>query len=197
MLVAMKSEMTIQGKNSRALGWYATRWAMVLDVYHNRKSAVKTAKSDSGNKGGKSKSANKTDQQKLERAVRESCEAIIEVKTVFPFTLFPNTITIDRHKLTLTYRSFFNAEESISVPIPNLKNIQASLDPFFGSLVITSDHFVNNTQEIKFLKREDAKEIQRLVQGAMIANTEKIDVSKVEVPQLKKLLHELGSANSV
>lgn len=189
----MKSELTVNRKDSRMLGWYATRWAMVLDVYHNRKSANRSKRSGDA---GKSKAANQNDEQKLEQAVKESSECLIEVKTVFPFTLFPHTISIDRHKLTLTYRSFFNAEESVSVPIPNLKNIQASLDPFFGSLVITSDHFANNTQEIKFLKREDAKEIQRLIQGAMVANTEKIDVSKVEVPKLRELLLELGSANS-
>jgi hypothetical protein len=194
MLIAMKSAQTIDRKDSRMLGWYATRWAMVLDVYNNRKSA---GRSRVNPLASKNKKEGKTDQQKLEQAVKESSECLIEVKTVFPFTLFPNTISIDRHKLTLTYRSFFNSEESVSVPIPNLKNIQASLDMFFGSLVITSDHFANNTQEIKFLKRDDAKEIQRLVQGAMVANAEKIDVSKVEVPKLKQLLHELGSANSV
>lgn len=136
------------------------------------------------------------EEEKLKEITTESEGVLIRVKTVFPFTLFRDIITIDRHKLTIVYRMFFRVEHTVSVPIENIKNIQANLGPFFGSLIITSDHFINNTQNLNYLSRRDAEKIQKMVQGAMVAVKEQIDISKVETKKLKKLLSELGKGRT-
>lgn len=82
--------------------------------------------------------------------------------------------------------------QKVSVPLEDIKNIQSEIGPFLGSLTITSDHFVNNTQTVSYLPRKDVQEIQRLVQGAVIAMKEGVDISQIEAPKLKKLLCDLG-----
>lgn len=82
------------------------------------------------------------------------------------------------------------------MPIENIKNIQADTGPFFGSIVITSDHFINNTQTVNWLKRHEAEEIQCLVQGIMVAVKEQIDISKIETEELKSLLKNLGEGRT-
>lgn len=152
--------------------------------------------SDSESPQGKAKEENKSEETKLKEVVEESFSMLAKAKTVFPFTLVRDIITIDRHKLTIIYRNFFNIEQKISVPIENIKNVQADLGPFFGSLTVTSDHFVNNTQSIHWLTRNDARRIQRLVQGAMVALKEEIDISQIDTDKLKKLLGELGEGEA-
>lgn len=133
---------------------------------------------------------------RLEKIVKQSQDILIHTKSVFPFTLFPTHLTIDRHKLTIVYREFFRFEQTVSVPIEDIKNIQADAGPFFGSLTITSDLFINNTQVISYLKRNDVRRIQQLVQGAMVALKEKIDISKVDTKDLCRLLTDLGAGHA-
>jgi hypothetical protein len=122
-----------------------------------------------------------TDIQKLRAVVRESHTILAKAHAVFPFQLFPDRLNIDRHKLTIIHRQFFGIEQTASVPIENIKNIEADFGPFFGSITVTSDLFINNTQTVNYLWRSDAKRIQKLVQGAVVAQREGIDLSKIDV----------------
>jgi len=133
--------------------------------------------------------------QKLKTVAKESQGILAKVDSVFPLTLLPDTLTIDRHKVAITYRTFFRIAQEVSVPIETVKNIQADVGPFFGSVTITSDNFINNTQTIRFLKRSDVKLVQNLIQGAMVAVKENIDISKVETEKLRKQLMRLGEAH--
>ncbi len=135
-------------------------------------------------------------EEKLRAVVKESHTILVKAHSVFPFQLFPDTINVDRHKLTIIRRQFFGIEQKVSVPLENVKNIEADLGPFFGSIIITSDLFINNTQHLNFLWRDEAKKIQKLVQGAVVAQTENIDLNKIETIKLRSMLIDLGSGHS-
>lgn len=141
-------------------------------------------------------STNSKEAKKLEAVVRESHTILAKAHSVFPLQLFPDSVNIDRHKLTIVRRQFFGIEQKVSVPLENVKNIEADLGPFFGSITITSDLFSNNTQKVHSLWRDDAKKIQKLVQGAVVAQSEGIDLNKIEVKQLQKMLTDLGSGHT-
>lgn len=136
--------------------------------------------------------ARKEESEKLQEVAEESHDILAEARTVFPFTLFPDIVTIDKHKLTVVHRTFFNVEQTVSVPIENIKNVEADHGPVFGSITITSDNFVNNTQKLNYLKRSDARTIQRLLQGAIVAVKEGVNVNEVPTKRLRKLLIDLG-----
>lgn len=190
--------------HTKALGWYAVQRVRVAEWLHPKRS--KTESSDSAKSEEKldpetrkaiaKPSKNSTDAQKLKAVVRESHTILAKAKAVFPFQLFPDRVNIDRHKLTIVHKQFFGVEQTASVPIENIKNVEADFGPFFGSITITSDLFVNNTQKVHFLWRDDAKKIQKLVQGAVVAQREGIDLNKIEIKQLTKMLVDLGSGHS-
>jgi hypothetical protein len=123
-------------------------------------------------------------------------EAFYEAKTVFPFALFPDTMSIDRQKLTITHRNFFKSSVTASVQIKDIMNVQANVGPYFGSLILTSKHFLNNTQTIDHLKRGDIIKAQHLLQGFMIAHRSKIDTDTIDKEQLISLLNDLGQGNT-
>jgi hypothetical protein len=85
--------------------------------------------------------------------------------------------------------------QTASTELKNIMNIQTELGPLFGSITITSKHFLNNTQTIKFLKRKDIATAQRLLQGFMIAYRAKINTDGIEKLQLMALLDDLGQEN--
>lgn len=124
-----------------------------------------------------------------------SHEILYKANTVFPFNFFPDTIVIDKEKLTIIARYFFGVARITSVPIRDILSVEADVGPFFGSIHLTSRYFFTNPHSIRFLLRKDVFKIQKLVQGYIIANEREIDCSAIDKAQLEELLEHLGETN--
>lgn len=124
-----------------------------------------------------------------------SHEVLYKADTVFPFNLFPDTIIIDKEKLTIVARFFFWVARITSVPIRDILSVEADVGPFFGSIKLTSRYFFTNPHSIRYLWRKDAVRIQKLLQGFIIANERDIDCSSIDKAQLEVLLEDLGETN--
>lgn len=195
---------TVKLYQTKALGHYALQRGRITDWLrpHRSKSAQRSAIDTAIYTNTRDldtplqPEVDSQDAQKLRAVVRESHTILAKAHSVFPMQLFPDRLNIDRHKFTIIHRQFFGVEQTVSVPIENIKNIEADFGPFFGSITVTSDLFINNTQTVHFLWRRDAKMIQKLVQGAVVAQREEIDLNKIDVKQLRTLLIDLGSGHS-
>ena len=119
-------------------------------------------------------------------------DVLFTANTVFPLVLFPDTLTIDREKITIVHRAFFRIAKITSVQIKDVLNVEADIGPFFGSVHFVSRYFINNPQSINYLRRADAVKIQRLLQGYIIAEQKEIDTSKIPKDELRVLLDDLG-----
>src|SRR5690606_8068229 len=106
----------------------------------------------------------------LTQTIQSSHEVLIKASTVFPFTLFPDTVTLDRAKLTISHREFFRTGEVMSIRIEDILNVTVDVGPFFGSLKIFTRFFsTDKPYEVHFLTRRDALQIKRILQGYVIA----------------------------
>jgi len=133
------------------------------------------------------------EEKDLKKIVSQSHEVLMSANTVFPLTLFPDTITIDRTKVTITRRDFFWSSDVLSIRIEDVLNVQATVGPLFGSLTLASrvmstvDHF-----QIRHLWRGDAMRLKQIIQGYVIAQHNKIDTSHLRKNELIETLIELG-----
>lgn len=134
--------------------------------------------------------------EKLVGATIKSHDVLYKANTVFPFNLFPDTITIDREKLTIANRFFFMTAKITSVPIRDLLSVEADVGPFFGSLHLNSRYFFTNPRSISFLRRHDTLNLQRLLQGYIIAHEQHLDCSSMDKHQLITLLEDLGRGDT-
>ncbi|HUP26074.1 MAG TPA: hypothetical protein VM124_00310 [Candidatus Limnocylindrales bacterium] len=131
--------------------------------------------------------------QELKKAIQGSHQVLVSATTVFPFTLFPDTITVDRAKLTITHRSFFSVAEVMSIRIEDVLNVTANVGPLFGSIKITSRIFnIEKPYTVDHFWREDALKIKRITQGYIIALQKKIDCSVLSTSELSAMLDDLG-----
>ena len=111
----------------------------------------------------------------LTQTINSSREVLAQASTVFPFTLFPDNVTLDRAKLTIAHREFFWTGEVMSIRIEDILNVTADVGPFFGSLKIFTRFFsTDKPYNVSFLKRSDALKIKRILQGYIIAFQKKI-----------------------
>lgn len=137
-----------------------------------------------------------TSEEKLMDVTTGSHDILFRTNTVFPFTLFPDTISMDRQQMTIIHRPFFLTAVTISVQIDDIFNLESHVGPFFGSVHLYSKYFTDSVRTINYLWRADALKIQRLIQGYMIARDKKIDCSTIEKSQLIILLNDLGQGAS-
>ena len=133
-----------------------------------------------------------TSVEKLMDVTAGAHDVLFTANTVFPFTLFPDTISMDRQQLTIVHRPFFLTANTISVQIEDIFNLESNVGPFFGSVHLFSKYFTDSVRQINYLSRGNALKIQRLIQGYMIARSRNIDCSTIEKNQLIILLNDLG-----
>lgn len=142
------------------------------------------------------KSAKLLDQREgLRKIVRKSHQLLAAAKTVIlPINLFPDYVTVDRTKVTVTKRTFFWSSSVISIRIEDVLNVACSTGPIFGSLTISS-RVMNSTDhyEIDYFWRKDAIYLKQLIQGYVIAQHNQIDTSHLNRKELIKTLLELGN----
>lgn len=138
-----------------------------------------------------------SDVDDLKKVVRQSHEVLAEVQTVFPVTLFPDKLCLDRSVITITKRNFFWSSSNISIRVEDVLNVSTTLGPIFGSLTIASrimssvDHYT-----INFLWRKDATELKHMIQGYMIAKHSNLDLVDLSMDELVTTLRELGAGGS-
>jgi len=140
--------------------------------------------------------ANLDETHELVNITEKSHDILYKADTVFPFTLFPDTVTLDREKLTVASRYFFKLAKITSVPVRDILSVEANLGPFFGSLRTSSRYFVTNPYNINFLKRIDAENLLGLLQGYIIAHEQGLDCSDIDTKDLKTLLNDLGQGDT-
>jgi hypothetical protein len=134
--------------------------------------------------------------EKLIDITEKAHDVLFKADTVFPFALFPDTLTLDREKLTIANRSFFRVAKIITVPITSMISAEADVGPFFGTVRMTSKYFIDNTHEVRYLWRDDATRIHRLLQGFIIAHERDLELHEIDKEDLTVLLEDLGQGVS-
>lgn len=131
----------------------------------------------------------------LQKIVRKSHQLLASAQTVIlPINLFPDSVTVDRTKVTITKRTFFWSSSVISIRIEDVLNIACSTGPIFGSLIISS-RVMNSTDhyEIDYFWRKDALYLKQLIQGYVIAQHNQIETSHLKREELIDTLLDLGN----
>jgi len=130
----------------------------------------------------------------LQEAIQGSNQIIASARTVL--AIFPDTIIIDRAKVTVIKRQFFRMAEVMSVRIEDVLNATCTLAPFFGTVTVVSRVMnENQTTTIGNFWRADAKRIKRILQGYIIALERNIDCSTLGTRELASMLERLGADN--
>lgn len=134
--------------------------------------------------------------QELQEAIKGSNDVLATASTTL--NVFPDTLTIDRAKLTVTKRSFFSSAEVMSIRIEDILNVTATIGPVFGSVKIVS-RVMNSDKpyNIERFWRNDAIKIKRVIQGYVIALQRKIDCSALPAKELATMLEKLGEDDHI
>jgi hypothetical protein len=138
----------------------------------------------------------KKEAKKLDDLVKKSSRELFRMSTVFPFDLFPNTITVDEEKVNIIYRYFFNLEKNIfSILIKNITGVYIRNFWFLTAMTFEVTGYETNPEPVRFLYTRDAIRARRIILGLVACEKEKVDISKIPTDELVAKAEEIGKAN--
>ena len=133
-------------------------------------------------------------EKKIDELVQSSKRTLFRCSAVWPFDLFPNELSIDTTQVNIKQKVFFDTAKVMSIPIKNVADVIVTTSPFFATLQIIDSSYVQNNIQIPFLKKRDAEEARRIIQGLFVASKEGVDLLRLDATGVKRKLEEIGKA---
>jgi hypothetical protein len=129
----------------------------------------------------------------VDTLLEQNPEVLYTVQGVFPFTLKPSTLIIDKTKI-LFYERFFPIGHSIqTMAVSDISSVIVETAFPFASLRIFNKFYVNEPIVITHIPDRHAKKARRIIDGLVLANREGIDVVAAENSNLPNKLEAIGS----
>jgi len=128
--------------------------------------------------------------EELNQTIEGSNDVLVIANSAF--TIFKDTVVLDRAKLTITRRTFFRSSEIMSISISDVLNVTATIGPFFGYLIIMSRILNNQPYIIGKFTRSDTLRLKRVIQGYIIALQRGIDCNTMPTKELIDLIYQVG-----
>lgn len=130
--------------------------------------------------------------------VKKSNRILVSISTHrFPFDFFPNTINVEEGRVTVIIRSFFLSSQVHSIDIKDISNVFINMAPFFAQLVIHSKTFEANEVRIRYLWKNQAIYVRRIIEGLRTFEQKQIDTSIYSKQELILKLKELSTTEIV
>lgn len=142
--------------------------------------------------------------QRFKTIVARQDIELLRAKTVFPFTLFPDTLIIDTTKVTIARKQLFATEYVVTIPLKDLSDVTMQTALFMASLTFrympqTNSPGMTEPVAVKIvaLRRKDAFKAKNILKGALVAKAEEIDIAKLDPEDVKHVLEKFGQSEGV
>jgi hypothetical protein len=133
---------------------------------------------------------------RLRKLAGQSQKVYLTIKTMYPFDLYPDTLTIDSNKVNIITKELFGSANVHSILIEDITNLSVNTGLFSASLEIIDSGNLRYPiiYTVKRLRIHEAKLARRLIQGLISAKREGIDLSTCEGKDVLECLNILGHA---
>ncbi len=149
----------------------------------------------------------KEEQENLQRfkTITERHEIeIMRAKSVWPFSLFTDTLVIDTTKVTIAHKQMFATEYVATIPLKDLADVNIQTVLFLGTVLIkympqSESPGMTKPVEVRIpnLTRENAVKAKNILKGALVAKAEEIDIAKLPPDEVVKVLEKFGGNEGV
>lgn len=131
--------------------------------------------------------------QKFHQLIEKQSEVLFQIKTVFPFDLFPDQLTIRPNKIEVILNQFFFTNQIESVPLQDIAHVKVERSPFFAKLSITNIRKRDTPIVLNFLMPHDAIKAKKLIEGLLVVQEAGADISTIDASKHVEELERLGS----
>lgn len=134
----------------------------------------------------------KSQEQRVYEMARKSMQVLYQTRTVFPFDFFPDTLTITANKIEVVNSSFFGSNQTTSVPLRDIANVEIQTSPFFATVRIINIRFPMHPLTLQYLKKPDAIKAKNIIDGLLVAISQGADITAIEPEQFLREIEQVG-----
>jgi hypothetical protein len=130
---------------------------------------------------------------KLNDLMSDVEQILFNASSVFPFSVFPTQIVIEKTKINVKHQLFFGSSQVKSILISEIADVEVSTNIFLATIKITTLLPQEPPIFITNFRKQDALKLQRIIQGLMVGMHEQIDISQIPVHELSHRIEQLGN----
>lgn len=131
--------------------------------------------------------------EKVDKLVEKTQEPLMKVNTVFPFTLFVNSVVVDRAKVLIIYREFFYQRTEFPIYLADVKSVRVEAGPFFATLHFEISGYEKNPEPVYYLPRAKTLELREVLTGLVAANNAEAQTEDLEDSELFEKAKKIGN----
>ncbi|HVA96852.1 MAG TPA: hypothetical protein VND99_04305 [Candidatus Acidoferrales bacterium] len=129
---------------------------------------------------------------------------MLHVQSVFPFTIFTDTLSIDTTKVSIAKKQLFATEYITTIPLKDLSDVNVQTFLFLATITIrympqSASPGMNNPIVVKIpnLTRTDALQAKNILKGVLVAKAEDIDIAKLPPEEVVEVLQKFGQSSRI
>lgn len=132
--------------------------------------------------------------KKLDGLVHETDKVVYELRSVFPFQLFPDRVIIDENKITIIRKELF-FKRVFPIDYDDIITVKVDRSLIFASLSFEVKRLSKNPRPINYLWPHEASIAKKYITGILTAKKAGVDFSKLNTVLVKKRLKKIGSGS--
>ena len=133
--------------------------------------------------------------EEVKKLAKDTNRTVAKASSVFPFQLFPDTVTVDQNKIDIIHKQFFWSKQVFTIFLEDLTNVAVSTGPFFATLKFEVRGFEENPEPVTFLWNDDAINLHRNIVGLAATRRKEIDISAVPKTIIEKHIPNIGKTH--
>lgn len=135
--------------------------------------------------------------ERLRSLARQSKTVLLRINNLFPFDLFPDTLIVDEHKVTIIHRNLFGVCEVHSVLISDITDVVVYTTLFLSSLIIidSSNYRFPIDITIRYLLTADAFKAREIIQGLIAAHRQHVELDQIPYQEVVDRVSRVGEVS--
>jgi hypothetical protein len=128
--------------------------------------------------------------------IKSANEVLFAAKTVFPFTIFPTTIVIDRNQVNIKDSVFLGVHNFHTFLLRDINNIQVTKGILFSMVHFEVNGYEHAIPDVNYLRNSEAEQIKKIIDAIHIAQASQVDITQLEKTELLNLAKKITYQNN-
>lgn len=135
-------------------------------------------------------------QHKFNDIMSSSNDIIYSIKTIIPFKLFPDTLSVDRVQVTVSVGIFLGVRRYHSFLIEQIQNVKVVKGILFSSIAFEFSDQKTASLHVQYLQNMQALKFKSVVDCLLAAQAEELDVDDLSTEQIWQLVDHMRPKKS-